>query len=101
MNLSRQTLYKGRNGHGTCVGIDIGLGLTGNIRFSPINSKDISGSSWFEIPLEDLPAFTVAIPGGLHELILNKLPKESLLLLIGINPALDAEVEKRLKKEGR
>lgn len=100
VKLSSTQLYKGRNGIGNCVKVGAGIGCTPNTtRLYPVNTKGTTGSCWFEMPDDDVPAVTLAIPNSASNLILDHLPRKTLTLLMGLHPALDEEIERRLKND--
>lgn len=91
-------LYKCQNDLDTCIGLNI-TQWQDAVRFGPINSKGKWGSCWFDIAEGDVPAMTLKLPKSAGNLILDNLPRENLTLLLGIDPALDEEIERRLKED--
>jgi hypothetical protein len=59
---SKQCRAQGRNGMMQCLGLLINhYPLHGMITISPINSKDIEGNCFIDIPIKDLPAIIEAL----------------------------------------
>ena len=92
------TSYKGRNGMGTCVGLDIAL-YEHHATVRPINSKGHTGQCYIEIPNEDLANVCTALQINVLARVLDVLGDKQLPTLMGISPDLDKEIEQRLKKE--
>jgi len=95
---SNETSYKGRNGYGRCIGIQVSI-WKGVADLYPITSKRESTSSCnMEIPLQDLAEFSMEL-GPLSLVLESPALKDRLPLLIGLDDGLDRVLEKIIKGE--
>ena len=108
IELIRDTSYKGRNGTAICKGVEVfthpmpstgGSGGKWDVCICPLNSKGLTDSCQITIPGEQTAHFTSLFPGNLGEVILDALPRKTFSVLLGIDPVLDAEIERRLKED--
>lgn len=54
------TTYRGRNGIGTQVGIEL-ANIRGALQILPVNTKGVSDAAWLEVPAENVPDYIAGL----------------------------------------
>ena len=96
VDFTRRSMAKTRNGHVTCVGVEVMEGALNNSTRLTTRSSKSAGGAWVDIPNEDLPAVCVALWPDLIHLV--RAVGKNVTALVGISPTMDAFVAQQLKE---
>jgi len=91
--------YMGRNGIGSCCGVQVMIYKGTNpdfVEVYPINSKGSVARCYIGIPQENINEVCVAMQSDLLGKVLDQV-HDRLPTLIGLDPSLDVMIEQRLK----
>jgi hypothetical protein len=93
----KNSSYLGRSGSGKCMGVEVFHTPGQFITIQPINSKDCLAVCVIQIPYSHVNEVCSKMQNDLLDMVLTNL-KDQLPRLLGLDPALDALVVKKLKE---